>query len=115
MKQILEPVLVSSPFSPAWQFCWRKRCYHVTAVLERWFYRGKWWLDAGLQGEFRNYVRVVCRQATETRSNLQRQAGPYSSTIIRKAPPVLGPERVMELFHRQRPGSEDWVLSKVVD
>jgi hypothetical protein len=115
MKQILEPVEVTAAFSAQWQFCWRKRCYVVTGVLERWFYRGKWWLDVGLQGEFRTYVRVICRQATEAKAALQRRAGPYSSTIVRKAPPVLGPERVMELFQRRRSGSEDWVLSKVVD
>lgn len=115
MKQFLEPIAVSGPYSPAWEFVWRKRQYRVTGVLERWFYRGKWWLDTGLHGELREYVRVVCRQKMETvMPSARMQPGPYSSTLVRRQAP-LGPERVMEIFRKQGPTSESWVLSKVVD
>lgn len=116
MKQFLEPIQVIQPFSSAWAFVWRQRQYRVTGVLERWFYRGKWWLDPGLQGESREYIRVMCRQQLgESQAPRARpHPGPYSSTRVRREAP-LGPERVMELFRKQTPGGETWILSKVVD
>lgn len=94
MKQILEPIEVRDEETSGWKFRWRQRVYLVTRVSERWFYRGKWWLDGQLQGERRNYFRVICRQVQNR---------------------DLGAERVMELFSRCRPQGRDWVLSKVVD
>ena len=114
MKQILEPIEVREELTPRWRFRWRQRVYRVIQVSQRWFYRGKWWLDPKLEGETRKYFRVVCCPLQPT---LPTEAGPYSMPR-RRAPQGVsesGNERVMELFCRCRPEGTDWVLSKVVD
>jgi hypothetical protein len=115
VKQILQPIEVMSPFTPVWQFRWKARSYQVMSVLERWYYRGKWWLDSALEGEHRDYFRVVCKPVMTPAGKVQMRPGPYSSTLVSRTPAVLGPERVMEIFQRRQGRKQDWVLSKVVD
>ncbi|MBT9581882.1 hypothetical protein IV102_00945 [bacterium] len=116
MKQILEPIEVRAEFTPNWRFRWRQRVYLVTQVSQRWYYRGKWWLDPQLQGECRNYFRVICRTIRGERGGGRpMESGPYSLTRYRNPAPQLGDERVVELFQRCRPQGNDWVLSKLVD
>ncbi|CAM9994907.1 unnamed protein product, partial [Phaeothamnion confervicola] len=57
MKSIQEQILFQKS-AQGGCFHWRERSYVVAEILERWYYRGKWWLEPTLQGELRNYYRV---------------------------------------------------------
>jgi len=120
VKQILETIQVQGSLQDGLLFAWRNQLYRVTQVSDRWFYRGKWWMDPQLVGETRAYMRVVCRAFARNSvppkgGTLVMAPGPYSMTRLARKSPELGPERVMEIFHRCRPQGQDWVLSKVVD
>jgi hypothetical protein len=116
MKQILEAIEVRGQLTTNWRFRWRQRVYQVTQVSQRWYYRGKWWLDPLLQGETRQYFRVICRQVqADPPSPRTVESGPYSLTRFKTPAPALGAERVMEIFQRCRPQGCDWILSKLVD
>lgn len=120
MKQILETIQVQGSIQDGLIFAWRNQLYRVTQVSDRWFYRGKWWMDPQLAGETRAYMRVVCRAFVRTSASSKggpvvMLSGPYSMTRFARKTAELGPERVMEIFCRCRPQGQDWVLSKVVD
>ncbi len=58
MKLVIEPIAVTVCDGRPVAFRWRTRTLHVSEILDRWFWRGRWWHDAALQGERREYFRV---------------------------------------------------------
>ena len=120
MKNIQEPILVQWD-SHSKKMEWRQRCYSIEEVLERWYYRGKWWLDCSLQGESRIYYRVLCHPQGSLPAGGLRQIGPYSDSVrTRKvAPPPQAVDcRVFEIYCGGRAKNEavrNWVLSRVID
>ena len=118
MKNIQEPIQITS-LGPGGGFHWRDRAYAFNEVLERWFYRGKWWLDPSLRGESRHYYRVACHlQGAQPRQSI-RQIGPYSDSVRqRKDPPSVSAVelKIFEIYRRcQADSSTEWILSRVVD
>ena len=113
MKQILEELQMTR--RDPLEFRWRGRDYRGLQNMERWFYRGKWWLTANLQGEIRNYYRVSCQPLGASRAQ-DKQVGFYSMGY-RKAPHSAPTgdrgERVFEIFYSVT--QSRWMLSRVVD
>ena len=91
---------------------WRERSYVVAEILERWYYRGKWWLEPTLRGELRNYYRVACYpvqgEGSPSRALLspgrdrvhpmEVQMGPYSDGVRKKKDPPLRLEATHKSF-----------------
>jgi hypothetical protein len=120
MKRVMEPIVVTQPFTAAWTLSWRERSFHVETVLAQWFFRGKWWLDPSLEGERRTYLRLSCTLLTPprpTRAVGRRvpTSAAYSMTPKTEAPGTGPSERILEVFQRIKEGTESWVLSGVVD
>lgn len=44
MKLFSEPIESLSPRAEAWSFRWRGRLYHISSVVDRWVFQGKWWV-----------------------------------------------------------------------
>lgn len=85
MKRILEPIKVTDERPQ--RLLWRGKVFQMEPPLERWIWRGRWWIDPQLQGERRIYYRILCH------------------------PLPRGTPRVFEIFRRK----EGWILSRIVD
>lgn len=120
VKRVMEPIIVLTPLTPSWTLVWRERTYHVEAVLARWFYRGKWWLDPQLEGERRSYFRLSCAALAPARTESRRRMNLHASVYNQPsgslpARPEANGARIFEVFHRLKEGVESWTLSGVVD
>lgn len=90
MKQVLEPIEVQPLHFPQ-KLRWRGQVMAVEQVLESWSWRGRWWLDPQLLGEYRRYYRVLCQPA-------QRRT-----------------QRILEIYRRRQDGAQHWILSRIAD
>ncbi len=64
MKLLLEPIEVQAAAGLPRQIRWRRKTWPVQEILDRWVWRGRWWRDPALEGETRQYFRVLSRGAT---------------------------------------------------
>lgn len=64
MKLVLEPVGVEAEDGVPRRITWRRRAWPVDEIQDRWKWRGRWWRDSSLEGESRDYFRVVSRGST---------------------------------------------------
>ena len=64
MRLLLEPIEVLAPEGEPRRLRWRGRDWPVDEIQDRWTWRGRWWRDAALEGETRDYFRVLSRGST---------------------------------------------------
>ena len=121
MKRVMEPILVTGPFTPAWKLLWRDRTFRVESIMGQWYFRGKWWLDPELEGERRTYFRLGCVAEEPVRPARRKTMLPPSAAYSMPARstrdgPITAPsQRILEVFQRTKEGVESWVLAGVID